>query len=155
MGYEKTIIAGNVCTDPEVKAVTKDGKTQNVCNFCVAVDQGKNRASKFFNVSAWDNLAKTCSQWLKKGREVLVEGSIGARGYIDKKTNPQDPVAKASLQLTAYAVTFLRGGAGAGNGGEGGEMPSGNNRAGKATKIPDYGMTNVTEEESEGLPWDL
>lgn len=151
MGYEKTIIAGNVCTDPEVKAVTIGGQTKNVCNFCVAVDQGKNKTSKFFNVSAWDNLAKTCAQWLKKGREVLVEGSIGARGYTDKKDNS----AKASLQLTAYTVNFMRGGAGAGNGGEGGEVPNGNNRAGKATKIPDYGMTNVTEEESEGLPWDL
>jgi len=49
-------------------------------------------------------LAEMTAQYLQKGRLVLVEGDIEARGFADKQGN-----VRASLELTATTVRFLGG----------------------------------------------
>lgn len=103
--YQEITIAGNLGTDPELKYLD-DGTP--VCNFTVAVNEirgsGDDRTEKttWFRVSAWRKTAEIVSQYLSKGRRVLVVGTVSARAYIDKNGNPQ-----ASLDLVARDVRFL------------------------------------------------
>lgn len=105
MSYQQTIIVGNVGRDPELRYLQSGVP---VCNFTVAVNSvtgtGENRQEKttWFRVAAWRQLAETCSQYLTKGRQVMVIGTVEARAYTDQSGQPQ-----ASLELTARDVRFL------------------------------------------------
>lgn len=99
----KLIIIGHVGQKPELR--NANGKA--VCNFSVAVNDGKKDAPPiWFRISAWDKLAENCAQYLDKGRAVYVEGRVGLEEWSDKKTGE----VKHSLKVTAGQVTFLGGG---------------------------------------------
>lgn len=111
--YQKTIIAGNLGRDPEMR-YTQSG--QAVTNFSVATNRqytdsnGQQvKETIWFRISAWGKLAETCNQYLRRGSKVLVEGRLNA----DPDTggpriwNKQDGTASASFELTADTVRFL------------------------------------------------
>jgi single-strand DNA-binding protein len=117
-GYEYTIIVGNVGRDPELR-YTQSGVA--VCSFSVAVTtrwndrQTNERREKtnWYRVSAWRGLAETCNTYVHKGMQIMVTGTVEARGYTNNAGE-----AAASLDLTARDVQFLgrRGDDGDGDG---------------------------------------
>ncbi|MCS7221510.1 MAG: single-stranded DNA-binding protein [Anaerolineae bacterium] len=87
-GLNKVIIIGNLGRDPEMR-YTPSGKP--VTSFSVATSRswvtadGERRdATEWFNVVAWGNLAEICSQYLRKGSRVYVEGHLQTRGWDDE-----------------------------------------------------------------------
>lgn len=99
--YQKTIVVGNVGRDPEMR-YTSEGI--GVCSFSVAANTGYGERQKttWFRVTAWRNLAETCSQYVRQGMLVLVEGTIEARPYTTGAGE-----GRVSLELTADNVRFL------------------------------------------------
>lgn len=99
--YSKTIIAGNLGTDPEVRATTNG--TQ-VANFSVAVNRGwgENKKTEWYKVVAWKTLAETAEKYLKKGSKVLVEGEMETRSW-DK----DDGTKGYATELIANKIQFL------------------------------------------------
>lgn len=96
-------IIGNLVRNPETRT-TQSGST--VCSFTVAVNrrkkvQGQPEAD-FFRVSAWDGLAKSCGQFLAKGRKVAVVGSVSVHTF-----QTQTGETKAQLEVNASDVEFL------------------------------------------------
>jgi single-strand DNA-binding protein len=113
--YQKVIIAGNLGGDPELR-YTPQGTP--VANFSVATNESwtdqsgqQQERTTWFRVTAWRRLAETCSQYLTKGRQVLVEGRMNP----DPQTGApriwtgNDGVARASYEITALTVKFLGG----------------------------------------------
>jgi single-strand DNA-binding protein len=106
-GYENVTIIGNVGRDPEMRYLQSGAP---VCSFSVAVtkrwtDRTSNEQKEkttWFRVSAWRQLAETCNQYVHKGMQVLVVGTIEASAYLNKDGQPQ-----GSLELTADTVRFL------------------------------------------------
>jgi single-strand DNA-binding protein len=106
--YSKTVIVGHLGRDPESR-FTAGG--QSVASFTVATnrrwtDQSGQTQEKttWFRVTAWGKLGDLCSQYLAKGRLVLVEGDVEASAW-----KSQDGEARATLELTARNVRFLGG----------------------------------------------
>jgi len=99
--YSKTIIAGNLGKDPEMRA-TQNGTS--VANFSVAVSRGwgENKKTEWYNVVAWKTLAETAEKYLKKGSKVLVEGEMETRSW-DK----DDGTKGYSTELIANRIQFL------------------------------------------------
>ena len=100
----KLTIIGNLTRDPELRT-TSAGK--EVCTFTVAVNRRKNGNNQqpeadFFRVSAWDGLAKSCGQFLTKGRKVAVVGSVSVHTF-----QTQTGETKAQLEVNASDVEFL------------------------------------------------
>ena len=100
----KLFITGNLTKNPELRT-TSAGK--EVCTFTVAVNRrktGNNQQPEadFFRVSAWDGLAKSCGQFLAKGRKVAVVGSVSVHTY-----QTQTGETKAQLEVNASDVEFL------------------------------------------------
>ena len=100
----KLFITGNLTRNPELRT-TSAGK--EVCTFTVAVNRrktGNNQQpeSDFFRVSAWDGLAKSCGQFLAKGRKVAVVGSVSVHTF-----QTQTGETKAQLEVNASDVEFL------------------------------------------------
>ena len=113
MTFHQTIVVGNI-TQPELQ-YTDSGRA--VCNFSVAANESwrdkntdeKREKTTWYRVSAWGPLGETCHAHLSKGRQVMVIGTVAARGYTNNAGE-----AAASLELTAREVKFLGGGNGVG-----------------------------------------
>ena len=85
MYLNKVIIAGNLTRDPELRALPSG--TQ-VAQFGVATNRvwrdssgGKREETEFHNIVVFGKQADTCSQYLKKGDGVLVEGKLQTRSW--------------------------------------------------------------------------
>lgn len=90
MNLNKAFILGRLTRDPESKTLPSG---QAVSSFGVATnrvwtdDQGqKQERTEFHNIVAFRRLAEICSQYLRKGSLVLIEGKIQTRSWDDQKT---------------------------------------------------------------------
>ena len=79
------MLIGNLTRDPELR-YTPSGTA--VCTFGVATnrawttDSGEKKEDvEFHRIVAWNKLAELCSQLLKKGRKVFVEGRLSTRTW--------------------------------------------------------------------------
>lgn len=105
--FQSLTIIGNLGRDVEMR-YTPSGAA--VCDFSVAVterwkDKQTNEQQEktvWMKVTCWNQLAETCNQFLTKGRQVMVVGTIDASAYLDKQGGPA-----ASLELRAQTVKFL------------------------------------------------
>lgn len=108
MSYHTIIAVGRLVRDPELR-YTPQGKA--VASFSIAVDDGwgDNKRTIWMRVTVWDKQAETVNNFLKKGRQVLVEGRL----QPDKETgNPkiftrQDGSSGASYEVVANVVRFI------------------------------------------------
>jgi single-strand DNA-binding protein len=85
----KVILLGNLTRDPELRH-TENKKA--VCAFGLATNRDwtsytgeKHEEPEFHRLVAWDKLAETCHQFLRKGRKIYVEGRLQTRSYKDKE----------------------------------------------------------------------
>ncbi|HET7009754.1 MAG TPA: single-stranded DNA-binding protein [Anaerolineales bacterium] len=112
--FHKIILVGNLGRDPEMR-YTPSG--QAVTNLSVATnrtytDNSGNQVKQtvWFRISVWGKQAEATHQYLRKGRQVLVEGRLNP----DDNGNPriwtgQDGSPRASYEVTAETVRFLGG----------------------------------------------
>ena len=91
MDLNKAMIIGRLTRDPEVRT-TPSG--QSVCSFGVATnrvwtDQSGQKQEKveFHNIVAWRRLAEICGQYLKKGRQVYIDGRLQTREWVGQDGN--------------------------------------------------------------------
>lgn len=117
----KVILVGNLGRDPEVR-YTASGDA--MCNLSVATtDNWRDKATgerkemtEWHRVSFFGKTAEVCGQYLKKGSQIYIEGSIRTRKYTDK-----DGVEKYSTEIRGDTMQMLGGrqgsGAPAGGGG--------------------------------------
>lgn len=88
-GINKVILVGNLGADPELRR-TPGGTA--VTELRIATnesykDKDGNMQDKteWHSVVVWDRLAEICEQYLKKGSQVYIEGSLQTRSYEDKE----------------------------------------------------------------------
>ena len=92
-GVNKVIIVGNCGSDPEVKQFANGG---SVTTISVATSEqwndkqtGERREqTEWHRISLYNKLAEIAAQYLRKGSQVYVEGSLRTRKYQDQ--NGQD-----------------------------------------------------------------
>lgn len=105
-GFNKAIIAGNATKDPELRSTAAG---QSVTSFSVATNRRYKDASgelkdsvEFHNVVAWAKLAELCSQLIKKGSPVLIEGRLQTRSW-----EGQDGAKRQTTEIVAENMTLL------------------------------------------------
>jgi single-strand DNA-binding protein len=111
MSVNKVILVGNLGKDPEVR-FTNTGNA--VANFSIATsevwndrDGKRQERTEWHNIVVWGKQAEHCGQYLAKGRQVYIEGSIRTRSYDDKSGNK-----RYVTEVVAQRVQFLGGGGG-------------------------------------------
>jgi single-strand DNA-binding protein len=129
----KVMLLGRLTRDPELRYTPKGTA---VCDLGVALNRvwtdpqsgEKREDTTFVDVTVWQRTAEICAQYLKKGRQVFLEGRL------QMDTWEQEGAKKSKLKVVAENVTFLdggnRGGESGGEGFEGGGM----RRGGGATR---------------------
>ena len=111
MSVNKVILVGNLGKDPEVR-FTNSGSA--VARLSIATsevwndrDGNRQERTEWHNVVVWGKQGEHCGQYLAKGRQVYVEGSIRTRSYDDKSGNK-----RYVTEVVAQRVQFLGGGGG-------------------------------------------
>jgi single-strand DNA-binding protein len=92
-GVNKVIIIGNLGADPEIK-YTSSGNVP-VANLRVATtDRWQDKSSgewqertEWHRVTAWRHLAERAQRFLRKGKQVYVEGRLETRKWQDRDGN--------------------------------------------------------------------
>lgn len=97
---------GRLTRDPELR-YTPSGRA--VCRFGLAINRSfKNQDGTsvedtlFINISVWGKQAEHCSQYLKKGRRIAVNGELRANNWVDREGNK-----RVSFEISARTVQFL------------------------------------------------
>ena len=98
MSVNKVILLGRLGRDPEVRYMPNG---EAVCNFSIATSETWNdrngqrqERTEWHNITMYRRLAEIAGQYLKKGREVYIEGRIQSRKYTRKD----------GIERTAYAI---------------------------------------------------
>jgi single-strand DNA-binding protein len=113
----KVILVGHLGKDPEVK-YTPQGTA--VAKFSVATNwRSKDKEgqwqdhTEWHNIVLWERLAEVAGEYLKKGRQVYIEGRLQTRSWDDKQTGQK----KYMTEIVANDLVLLSG-RGEGGGGE-------------------------------------
>ena len=118
-GINKVILVGNLGADPETRFTANGGA---ITNICLATSEawkdkqtGENQErTEWHRVVLFGKLGEIAGEYLKKGRQVYIEGSLRTNKYTDK-----DGIERYSTDIVANEMQML-GGPGGGGGGEGG-----------------------------------
>ena len=115
----KVILIGRLGKDPEVK-YTPSGAA--VAKFSIATDESfkdrtgeQQKRTEWHNIVAWNKLAEICGEYLTKGKQVYVEGSIRSHQYQDQAGNK-----RTAYEIIARDMQML------GSKADSDRMPSGN-----------------------------
>jgi single-strand DNA-binding protein len=102
----KVILIGRLGKDPELK-YTAGGAP--LARFTLATDENfkdrsgeQQRRTEWHTIVAWGKLAEICGEYLTKGKQVYVEGSIRSRQWEDQSGNK-----RTSYEIVARQMTML------------------------------------------------
>ena len=109
-GYNRIVMVGNLTRDPELKQLPSG---QGVCRLNLASNrQFKNSQSGdmvqevcYVDIDVWGPQADSCSQYLQKGRQVLIEGRLKLDSWQDQEGNN-----RSKHSIVADRVVFLSSG---------------------------------------------
>ena len=118
-GVNKVILVGNLGADPETRAMPS-GTT--VANIRIATSESwKDKTSgeqqertEWHRVALFGRLGEIAAEYLKKGSQVYIEGSIRTRKWQDKEGKE-----RFSTEIVANEMQMLGGRGGGSGGGEG------------------------------------
>lgn len=103
----RVFIAGRLTRDPELRYTAAN---RAYCRFGIAntryyrTKEGERREeTTFLTISTWDRQAEWIGERLRKGRPVLIEGSLRSYEFDDKNTGQK----VARLEIQAQRVTPL------------------------------------------------
>ena len=166
-GINKVILIGNLGADPETRAMPS-GTT--VANLRVATSESwrdkqtgeQQERTEWHRVALFGRLAEVAGEYLRKGSQVYIEGSLRTRKWQDKQGNE-----RYSTEIIGNDLQMLggRGGAGAAAGAGAGASAetggrSGGGGGGAASSAPTYseesaagGNAARSEEFDDDIPF--
>lgn len=99
----KVILIGNLGRDPELR-YTPSGTA--VATFSVATTENwsnkegeKQSRTEWHRVEAWGRLAEICGEYLSKGRQVYIEGSLQTDEWKDQEGNKRQTTKVKALKM--------------------------------------------------------
>lgn len=105
-GVNKVVLVGRLGQNPELK-YTNSGTA--VCTFSVATNNSytdsngeRVETTEWHNIVVWGRLAEICDEYLDKGQQAYLEGSLQTRSWEDRNGNK-----KYRTEVKAREVVFL------------------------------------------------
>ena len=123
--FNKVILLGNLTRDPELR-YTPQGSA--VCEFALALNYSytnkqtgqKVEEVSFIDIVAWGKTGEICAEYLKKGRQVMIEGRLK-----QDRWEAQDGKKMSKVRVTAENVQFVGSRPADGGGAAGGPKAGG------------------------------
>ena len=116
-GVNKVIIIGNLGADPETRAMPSGS---SVANLRIATTESwrdkqsgeQQERTEWHRVALFGRLAEVAGEYLRKGSQVYIEGSLRTRKWQDKQGNE-----RYTTEIVANDMQMLGGRGGGGGGG--------------------------------------
>lgn len=98
------VLIGRAVAPPELR-YTPSGKA--VANFTLAVDRarGQEKEADFISIQCWERTAEVATQYVTKGKQLSVQGSLRIRTY-----ETQDGQKRKVAEVVCNHLEFLGGG---------------------------------------------
>ena len=143
----KVILIGHLGKDPEVK-YTPSGTA--VAKFSLATNERyKDKEgnwqdrTEWHNITAWQRTAEIAGEYLKKGRQVYIEGRLRTDSWEDKNTHEK----KYRTEIVVEDMVLLGGGRGEGEDGGGGRSRGASANMDQRPSQPAEAATQITDED--------
>lgn len=156
-GVNKVILLGNVGKDPEIRA-TPSGMVIAQLTLATA-DRQKDQSGNWVDKTEWHNLvcfgrtAEIVRDYVKKGKQLYIEGKLQTRSWDDKETNQK----KYRTEIIVNDLSLLGGGEGGGGGRSSGGYSQGSSSGGgnygntasfdQRTPQNDYANEGITDDD--------
>ena len=144
--FNKVILAGNLTRDPELRYTPKGTAVARITlavNRTFTAEGGEKKEEvSFVDVDVWGRQAEVISQYMKKGRPLLVEGRLKQDTWEDKNTKQKQSKLKVVLESFSFIDT--------GRGAEG--APAGP-RPAAASAAPAAADTDAPPSEGDDVPF--
>lgn len=108
-GLNKVMLIGHLGNDPELRTTTSG---QSVANFTLATNENfkdsngnLQEKTEWHKIITWGKLAEICHQYLKKGRQVYIEGRLQTRSWEDAKSGEK----KYATEIVCSDMQMLGG----------------------------------------------
>ena len=108
MSLNRVTLIGHLGQDPELRHLPTSG--QPVASFSIATDEAytdkqgqRQQRVDWHNIVVFGKAAESCKEYLKKGREVYVEGRLRVREYEAKDNGGN----RQRAEIIANRVQFL------------------------------------------------
>src|SRR3954451_9418168 len=146
-GINKVILIGNLGADPETRYMPS-GKA--VTNVRIATSEGwkdkqtgdMQERTEWHRVVLFDKLGEIAAEYLRKGSQVYIEGSLRTRKWQDKEGKD-----RYTTEIVARDMQMLGGRGGAAGGGGGGSSAGGESRAPRSAPMEERAPAPAGEEE--------
>ena len=145
-GVNKVIIVGTLGKDPETRYMPSGGA---VTSFSVATNEEwkdkqtgeKQSRTEWHNISMFGKLAEIAGEYLKKGSQVYLEGSIRTEKWQDKEGND-----RYTTKIIANEMQMLGGK---------GDQPTANEKAVRAGKqvAQQQGQAQIDDSFDDDIPF--
>lgn len=119
-GVNKVILVGNLGKDPDTRYTANN---MAICTFSIATSESwkdkqtgeSQERTEWHRVKIFGKLAEIAGEYLRKGKQVYIEGSLRTDKYTDK-----DGIERYTTDVVADVMQMLGGREGEGGGGSGG-----------------------------------
>ena len=142
----KVVLIGRMVADPELRFAAGSGMA--ISRFRVAVNRRKKEdGADFINCVSFGKTAETIAQYLTKGRQIAVTGSIRTGSY-----DAQDGTKRYTTDVAVESFEFIGSGAGEGNNNNSYSRNS-DNAWGAPAESPDMGFGDMTPVDDGDMPF--
>src|ERR1700722_4689909 len=148
--FNKVILVGNLTRDPELRHTPKGTAVARITlavNRTYTSGEGgeKKEEVSFVDVDVWGRQAEVISQYMKKGRPLLVEGRLKQATWEDKNTKQK----QSKLKVVLESFSFID----SNRGGEGGDVPPAPRSRPAASSFPPAGCGDADAPSDDDVPF--
>jgi single-strand DNA-binding protein len=144
--FNKVILAGNLTRDPELRYTPKGTAVARITlavNRTWKSESGESKEEvSFVDVDVWGRQAEVISQYMKKGRPLLVEGRLKQDTWEDKNTKQK----QSKLKVVLESFSFIDSNRGDSAGGGSAEAPRSRPAATSPAPAPEGGEADAPPE---------
>ena len=149
-GVNKVFLLGNVGKDPEIRSTA--GGTLVATFGLATADRRKDQQGNWQDTTEWHNIvvygrtAEIVRDYVKKGKELFIEGRIQSRSWDDKESGQK----KYRTEIIVNELTLLGGGGqGRGEGAGTGSYSRSNTSSfdQRTPSQPDYADQGITDDD--------
>jgi single-strand DNA-binding protein len=144
--FNKVILAGNLTRDPELRYTPKGTAVARITlavNRTWKSESGESKEEvSFVDVDVWGRQAEVISQYMKKGRPLLVEGRLKQDTWEDKNTKQK----QSKLKVVLESFSFIDSNRGDSGGGGSAEAPRSRPAATSPAPAPEGGEADAPPE---------
>lgn len=151
MSVNKVILLGNLGKDPEVRYTPQQTA---IGTFSIATtERRKDSSGNWTDHTEWHNIvcfgktAENCQKYLKKGRQVFIEGRLQTRKWQDKEGNN-----RYTTEIVAGDVRFVGGSRGEAASSSGGDFAE-SAPADNGGSMPPAGAPPAVNFEDDDIPF--